>query len=56
MCGRYGRRSDKQNIAEHYAMRRNVDVLGGRIELDYSDGKRTFFGILNSDARPLLDI
>src|SRR5258705_5874519 len=24
MCGRYGRRSDKQYIAEHYAMRRKV--------------------------------
>jgi hypothetical protein len=24
MCGRYGRRSDKQHIAEHYAMRRKV--------------------------------
>ena len=56
MCGRYGRPSDKQYIAEHYAMRRNVNVLGGRVELDYSDEKQTFFGILNSDAKPLLDI
>ena len=27
MCGRYGRRSDKQYIAEHYAMRRKVADL-----------------------------
>ena len=27
MCGRYGRRSDKQYVAEHYAMRRKVADL-----------------------------
>jgi putative SOS response-associated peptidase YedK len=27
MCGRYGRRSDKQYIAEHYAMRRKIADL-----------------------------
>jgi DNA/RNA non-specific endonuclease/Zeta toxin len=53
----YPDNSQQQTTALYniFSGKENVETLGGRVGLDYSDEQGTFFGILRSDDKPLLD-
>jgi putative SOS response-associated peptidase YedK len=50
VCGRYQRRSDKQRIAEDYAVG-NVDGLALELTPDYNVSPRTMQPVIASDVR-----